>query len=98
MEIFVDGGLFEIFIALGLASAMNTIVQKKYLLVVYTALVITSAVSVMFVKGELFWIFSIVNLISVVMLALLLWKHHLVNKGKKLFDLKGISNKSVGNK
>ena len=89
MEIFVDGGLFELLIAVVFGYAINFIFRRKFLLIGYSFIVVLAPVISLFVqKGELFYFLSIITITSSIMLVILLWKHrnHSAEQ-KNLFDV-----------
>ena len=88
MEIFVDGGLFEIIILLGAAYLVNLVYRKKYLLQLYSILVILSPVGLFFLRGkELLIILIIFCSLNSILLVVLLWQQKASAPGKPLFDL-----------
>jgi hypothetical protein len=87
MEIFLDGGLFEIIIAMVFGYAINYIFLKKYLLIIFSGIVILSPVALMFLKtGEMYnWLVTI-SISNALLLVVLLWKERI--KSHQLFDIK----------
>ena len=93
MEIFLDGGLFELLVAVGFGYAINFIFMKKYLLIIFSCIVIGAPVSLIFFNsGEIrFWIIG-ACCINAMLLVILLWKHRLENTNKQLFNLNKAKN------
>lgn len=75
MEIFLDGGLFELTIAIATGYIINYIFLKKYLLILFSVAVITAPVMILFIsRGELYYFLSGFTIINALFLILLLWK------------------------
>ena len=91
MEIFVDGGLFELFIAAAFGYAINFIFLRKYLLIIYSAIAIMSPIFLYFFNnGEIHnWIAGIC-IINAILLVTMLWKYRFDFPGKPLVDLENI--------
>lgn len=88
MEIFVDGGLFELLIALSLGYLVNVIFLKKYLLILYSAVAIGAPAGMFFLsRGDLFFFLAGLCVLNAVLLAILLWRQRVATPGKPLFDL-----------
>lgn len=87
MEPFIDGGLFELFIAIGVGYSLNFIFKRKYLLVIYSIMSIAAPIILLFTnKSELFlWLVSI-NIFNSTILIIFLWKQQLSNPNKSLFE------------
>ena len=75
MEIFIDGGLFELLLAVAFGYAINFIFLKKYLLIIFSAISLIAPVALFFFNnGELrYWIISIC-IINSILLVTLLWR------------------------
>ena len=94
MEIFVDGGLFEIAILSTLAYIINYIFLKKYLLIIYSAIAILSPVGLIFFRtGELYYWFITMSFINGALLVVLLWKIRQKFPSQALFDVSKFSRK-----
>jgi len=89
MEIFIDGGLFELTIAASFGYAINFIFKRKYLLIAFSLFVIlTPALLFFFTSGELYyWLISFCFVNSVLLIALL-WKERSKNTKMDLFDFR----------
>ena len=88
MEIFIDGGLFEIGILTALAYTINYIFLKKYLLIIFSVVSILSPLALIFFRtGELFYWFTAVSFINGILLVVLLWKIRDKFPQRPLFDL-----------
>lgn len=87
MEPFIDGGLFELFIAIRVGYSLNFIFKRKYLLVIYSIMSIAAPIILLFTnKSELFlWLVSI-NIFNSTILIIFLWKQQLSNPNKSLFE------------
>lgn len=96
METFLDGGLFELLIAILFASFLNIIFLKKHLLIIFSILVIVSPVVLLFInKNELYyWIVSICFFNSC-LLTILLWKEKKKHPKEALFNVEIMKNKLV---
>ena len=94
METFLDGGLFELIIAIVFAYFLNFIFLKKYLLLIFSLLIITAPVILFFInKNELHsWLVAIC-LFNAVLLIVLLWKEKIRNPAESLFNVAGMKNK-----
>jgi hypothetical protein len=88
MEIFVDGGLFELLIALSLGYLINVIYLRKYLLVMYSAVVIAAPVLLLFLpRNDIFYILVAIAVLNAVLLVVLLWRQRMHEPGKPLFNI-----------
>jgi hypothetical protein len=88
MEIFLDGGLFELIILIAFASIINFIFLRKYLLIVYSILTPAAPVGIFFVKNkELLDCLVTFCLFNSIILVILLWQHTKGNEPGKLIDL-----------
>jgi hypothetical protein len=90
MEIFIDGGLFELGIAVLFGYAINFIFRRKVLLLAFSGIVVLAPVACLFLqKGEIFYILSVINIMTSLLLVVLLWKYRADSAdGKNLFDVK----------
>lgn len=88
MEVFVDGGLFELILAVAFGYAVNFIFLKKYLLIIFSAISLLAPVALFFINsGELrYWIISIC-LINSILLIFLLWKQRLDFPGRPVINI-----------
>lgn len=98
MEIFVDGGLFEIIIAVAFGYAINFIFLKKYLLFIFSSITILSPVALMFFNSgeQYYWLVSIC-ISNAVLLVILLWRERLKGNNK-LFDVEKFKSKFFSKK
>jgi hypothetical protein len=94
MEPFLDGGLFELLIAIFFALSLNFIFLKKYLLLIFSGLILSFPILLFFIsKNELYyWIVSLCSL-NAVFLVVLLWKEKNKNPDQPLFDVDIMKNK-----
>ncbi len=94
MEIFVDGGLFEILLAVAVGYTVNFIFQDKYLLVIFSCIAIVAPVALIFLNsGELrYWIIGIC-VMNAVLLVVLLWKQRLTSPGTPLLNMEKFKRK-----
>lgn len=75
MEIFLDSGLFELLIMIALASFLNFIFFRKYLLIFYSILVIVIPVCLFFINvGWFFDVALIFTLFNCIIFVVLLWQ------------------------
>ena len=97
METFLDGGLFEIFIAMAFAVFLNYIFLKRYLLIIFSIFIIASPLLLFFVqKNELFfWLVSIC-LFNAFLLVVLLWKVKTESPLKPLFFIEKMKMRLTG--
>ena len=99
MEVFVDGGLFEIIIAIAFGYAINFIFLKKYLLFIFSALSILAPVALIFFRSDelYYWLISICILNSV-FLVILLWRERQRLPNQPLFDVEKFKRKFFNKK
>lgn len=97
METFLDGGVFELLIAILFASFLNLIFLRKYLLILFSVLVISCPVILLFInKNELYyWIVSLCFFNSC-LLVILIWKEKKKHPKEALFDVESMKNKLAG--
>jgi membrane associated rhomboid family serine protease len=89
MEIFIDGGLFELIAFLIFGYAINYVFKKKYLLIAYCTCIIITPVIIPFLhKGALLDLVIIFNIANAALLVLLLWRHYKFFKGEPLINVK----------
>lgn len=99
MEIFVDGGLFELFLAIVFAYSFNYIFMKKYVLWLYCACAVAAPIALIFInKSELYFVTVGLCIFNSIFLVVLLWRARLQFPGKPLFDMNDIKNKLLKNK
>ncbi len=88
MEIFIDGGLFELLIAVAFGYAINYLFSKKILLVLFSIMAVTTPVLLLFFKqGEGFYFLVFLCLFNSVLLVVLLWKWREQKPDEPLFDI-----------
>jgi hypothetical protein len=89
MEPFLDGGLFEVMVAVLIGYSLNFIFLKKYLLVIFSVVSIIAPVLLFFIHAKeiFYWLVSIC-IFNTVFLITLLWKQRITEPGKSLFDVK----------
>jgi hypothetical protein len=74
MEIFLDGGLFEVVIAVTLGYMINFIFLKKYLLIVFSVISVTAPALTIFIgKEDLFYFLVSISIGNSILLVILLW-------------------------
>jgi|GEM_PF-3442296 len=96
MEIFIDGGFFELLLAVIFGYAINFIFSKKYLLFLYFILSVTAPVLLVFIdKHMFFYLLSAFCVFNSILLIILLWKEYLKNPGGELVDIKKYTNFKV---
>jgi hypothetical protein len=96
MEIFIDGGLFELSIAIATAYLINFIFLRKYLLIIFSVATITAPVIILFIpKGELFYFISAFSILNSIFLVLLLWKQRTQSPREPLVNIEKYRNKIV---
>jgi hypothetical protein len=90
MEIFVDGGLFELILVIGLVCAINYIAVRKWLLIFYSLISVLAAMSLFFIKEwAIFDAAVIVCVMNSILFTVLLWNTR--NKeGSQLIDISGL--------
>lgn len=88
MEIFVDGGLFELIIAITMGYIVNFIFLRKFLLILFSILVISVPILFIFIhRGELYYFLLVFSMLSSVLLVLVLWSIRKQRQGLPLFNL-----------
>jgi hypothetical protein len=96
MEIFLDGGLFEILIAMSCAIFLNFIFLRKYLLIIFSLLIIACPLMLFFIKkNELYYWVVAFCFMNAILLTVLLWKEKRKNTRGPLFDVENMKNKIV---
>jgi hypothetical protein len=88
MEIFVDGGLFELLLAVAFGYALNFIFFRKYLLIIFSALSVLAPIALFFLPpGELRYFITGICFINSILLVVLLWKQRMYFPNEPLFDV-----------
>lgn len=94
MEPFIDGGIFEVIIAIAFGYAINFIFLKKYLLLFFSVLSVAAPVLLIFSpKGELYYMLFGLCLFNSLFLVILLWKERIKNPHHPLFDIEKFRRK-----
>ena len=97
METFLDGGLFEVMLALLIATCLNFIFIRKYLLIIFSATIILCPLTLMFIhKSEFYYLLVSFCLFNSVFLVFLIWKEKRKNTSGQLFDVTALKNKLAG--
>jgi hypothetical protein len=87
MEIFLDGGLFELLVVLVFGYGLNYIFRQKYLLVLFSFLIVAAPVLLLFLhKGDLLYILVAVCILNALLLVLVLWRLRKQSTRPFLFD------------
>jgi len=94
MEPFIDGGLFELLFIAGFAILVNFIFLKKYLLILFSLLIVAAPVILFFVQGnELYdWLVTLC-LLNAVLLVVIIWKQKKERPAEPLFDTENMKRK-----
>jgi len=99
MEIFVDGGLFEIILAIAFGYAINFIFLKKYLLVIFSAISLFSPIALLFLRaGELYYWMVSICIINSMFLIFLLWRERQRIPNQPLIDIEKFKNRVFAKK
>ena len=88
MEIFIDGGLFELIVFLGFGYVLNFLLKKIYLLIFYCVLAISAPLIILFLQEG--WIKDSVvafNVLNVGVFVFLLLDHYREKKDEPLINL-----------
>ncbi len=94
METFLDGGLFELAIALIFAMLLNYIFLKKYLLIIFSVLIICCPLILFFInKTEWYYLLVACCLFNSGVLVALLWKEKKKHPEEILFNVEDMKNK-----
>jgi hypothetical protein len=89
LEIFIDGGLFELFIAVALSYLINFIFLKKTLLLVYSVLILAVPIGLYFIhSGDWFYLLASIALVNSILLVVLLWQARHRDPNQPLFEVK----------
>jgi len=88
MEIFVDGGLFELAIAFAFGYLVNIIYLRKYLLLFYSFVAISAPAALVFLpRNDAFYLLVSIAIVNAILLVVLLWQRREQQPGQPLFDL-----------
>ena len=88
MEIFIDGGLFELLAAISLGYIINIIFLKKYLLILFSAVSVSATIlTIFFNKGDIFYFLAAINIFNSILLVVLLWRQRSKYPNQPLFDI-----------
>lgn len=88
MEIFIDGGLFELLIFLGFGYGLNYIFKKRFLLIAYCVLALMAPFGILFLQeGWLLDILIAFNVLNAAVFVFLLFDHYKEKKDQPLIDL-----------
>ena len=88
MEPFIDGGLFELLIAIAFGYMINFIFLRKYLLIIFSAISIICPILLLFFKhGEFYYYMVALTIFNSMFLIVLLWQSRLKSPDKVLFDI-----------
>jgi len=88
MEPFLDGGLFELIIAIVFAYVLNFIFLKKYLLIVFSLISVAGPISLLVIsKGELYNLIIGLCIFNALLLNVVLWQHRVNAPDKLLIDI-----------
>jgi hypothetical protein len=94
METFLDGGLFEILIAMVFAISLNFIFLKKYLLVIFSLGTVSYPIVLFFInRDELYYWLVALCVFNSVFLVVLLWKKKMEKPNEPLFDIDNLKIK-----
>jgi Ca2+/Na+ antiporter len=101
MELFFDGGLFELLFVIGFAILVNFIFLKRVLLILFSLLIISAPVILFFIHGnELYnWVVTLC-LLNAVLLVVIIWKQKKEKPAEPLFKVENMKRKlsEFGNK
>jgi len=88
MEIFVDGGLFELIALLIFGYGMNYILRRKLLLIAYCIIALASPFGVIFLhEGFIRECLAVVSVVNAGILVFILVSRYKENKDQPLFDV-----------
>jgi len=94
MEIFVDAGLFEFLLVIAFATFLNFIFFRKFLLVIYSLMVIAAPICLFFIhKGVLFNVALIFTLFNCIILLILLWQSKYERPNQKIIKINALKDK-----
>jgi hypothetical protein len=101
MEPFFDGGLFELLFAIGFAILVNFIFLKRYLLILFSVMIIAAPLALYFIYGNKLynWVVTLC-LFNAVLSVVLIWKQKKERPGEPLFIVAIMKSKlsALGNK
>lgn len=97
MEPFLDGGLLELLFVIGFAILINFIFLKKYLLILFSIIIIACPVTLFFIqKNELYnWLVALCFL-NAVLSVVLIWKQKKEKPAEPLFNVTAMKSKLSG--
>ena len=94
MEPFLDGGLFELLFVMGFAILVNFIFVKKYLLILFSLLILCAPVILFFIHGNELYNWTVtLCLLNAVLSVVLIWKYKKEKPGVPLFDIENMKRK-----
>ena len=89
MEVFVDGGLFELIIIVALGYVFNHIFRNKLLMIVYSVVVVASSILIIFLdKNDFFYVLTVINVLNSLLLVTLLWRIRATKNNEPLLNIK----------
>ncbi len=89
MEIFIDGGLFELAIAIVFGYAANFIFMKKILLIIFSCIFILTPIALIaftHLEELQVWL-TIICILNALLLVAVLWTVKMKFPGQPLFDI-----------
>ena len=99
MELFFDGGLFELLIVIGFGYLINFIFLKRYLLIFFSSISIAFPILLLFINhGEFYYYMVGLCIFNSLLLTILLWQKRLELPDKALFDIQKFRNKFLNKK
>jgi len=95
MEPFFDGGLFELLLFLGFAVCLNAIFLRKYLLLLFSVVILAAPVTLFFIKRhDLYYALVSLCVLNACVLVALLWKEKKVHPQQPLFNIDDLKETS----
>lgn len=89
MEIFLDGGLFELGIALAAGYFINFIFNRRFLLILFSLAVVAAPVILIFIrKSDLYYTLAAFSSVCSILFVVVLWQLRVREPGRPLFDLR----------
>jgi hypothetical protein len=89
MEVFVDGGLFELIIIVALGYVFNHVFRNRLLMIVYSVVVVASSILIIFLnRNDFFYVLAVVNILNSILLVTLLWRIRATKNNEPLFNIK----------
>jgi hypothetical protein len=99
MEIFLDGGLFELIIAVSICYMLNFIFLRKYLFYLFCLLSVVSAICLFFIhSGDAYYLCVSLCLLNSFLLVFMLWRQRTKFPGENLFDVEALKHKFLKKK